>query len=193
MADFAAVAARWRVPLHFLLAAVLFWLARPTPLLLSAGAGLVGLGLLVRGWAAGHLRRESPVTVSGPYAYLRHPLYFGSALILAGFALASGEPIFAVMAVAYFLIVFVPVMRREERERRAGAAELYAAYAAQVPALWPRMRPAQLEGAGRKFDWQQFSRNREWRAAAGCGLLLGVLYLKMVFALSVAAPIALRG
>ncbi len=181
MADFAAWAARLRVPLHFLLAAVLFWLAHPKPITLAAGAALVGLGLLVRGWAAGHLRRESPVTGSGPYAHLRHPLYFGSALILAGFAVPSGEPFFGLIVVAYFLIVFVPVMHREERERRAGAAELYAAYAAQVPALWPRIRPAQLEGAGRKFDWQQFSRNREWRAAAGCVLLLAALYAKMVW------------
>jgi len=181
VADFAAWAARLRVPLHFLLAAVLSWLARPTPLLLAAGAALVGLGLLVRGWAAGHLCRESPVTVSGPYAYLRHPLYLGSALILAGFAVASGELFFGLIVVAYFLIVFVPVMRREERERRAGAAELYAAYAAQVAALWPRIRPAQLEGVRRKFAWQQFSRNREWRAAAGCVLLLALLYMKMVW------------
>ncbi|HXE74956.1 MAG TPA: methyltransferase [Candidatus Xenobia bacterium] len=180
MADVAALATRLRVPLHFLLAAALVWLARPTPRLWTLGAAVVALGLLVRGWAAGHLRRESPLTVSGPYARLRHPLYFGSALLLAGFALASGEPLFGVVAMAYFLVVFVPVMRREEQERRAGAAELYAAYAAQVPALWPRLWPAQLEGAGGRFNWQQYGRNREWRAAVGCVTLLALLYAKMM-------------
>ena len=179
MADFAALATRLRVPLHFALAVLLIGLARPTPRLWTIGAAVVGLGLLVRGWAAGHLRRESPLTVSGPYALLRHPLYFGSALVLAGFALASGEPLFGLVAIAYFLIVFVPVMRREEQERRAGAAELYAAYAAQVPALWPRLWPARLEGATGRFDAQQYWRNREWRAAVGCGVLLAVLYAKM--------------
>ena len=179
MADFAALAARLRVPLHFLLAAALLWLARPTPRLWAIGAAVVGLGLLVRGWAAGHLRRESLLTVSGPYARLRHPLYLGSALVLAGFALASGEPLFGVVAIAYFLIVFVPVMRREEQERRAGASELYATYAAQVPALWPRLRPVQLEGSARGFDWQVYFRNREWRAEVGCAILLALLYGKM--------------
>lgn len=179
MGSFAATAARLRVPLHFLLAAVLFWLARPTPGLLAFGAVVVVLGLLVRGWAAGHLRRESPLTVSGPYARLRHPLYFGSALILAGFAVASGEPRFGLVAVAYFLIVFVPVMRREEQERRAGAGELCAAYSAQVAALWPRLRPARLEGSALPFAWQQYWSNREWRAALGCVLLLALLYAKM--------------
>ena len=181
MADFATVAARLRVPLHFLLAAVLFWLAHPTPRSLAAGAVAVAVGLLVRGWAAGHLRRESQLTVSGPYAHLRHPLYLGSALMLAGFAVASGEPLFGLIAVVYFLIVFVPVMRREEQERRAVADNLYIAYAAQVPALWPRPRPAPLEGSATQFDWQLYWRNREWRAAMGCVLLLMLLYAKMVW------------
>ncbi len=181
MADFAALAARLRVPLHFLLATVLFWLARPTPRLLASGAALVVLGLLVRGWAAGHLRRELPLTVSGPYAHLRHPLYFGSALILAGLAVASSQPLFGLLVLAYFLIVFVPVMRREEQERRASAGERYVAYAAEVPALWPRLRAAQLEGSARKFEWQTYWSNREWRAAAGCMLLLGLLYAKMMW------------
>ena len=140
---------------------------------------LVVLGLLMRGWAAGHLRRDSSVTVSGPYAHLRHPLYLGSAFILAGFAAAGAEPIFALIAAAYFLILFVPVMRREERERRSGAADLYAAYAAQVSALWPRLRPAQLEGSANRFDWKLYFRNREWRAALGCAVLLALLYLRM--------------
>jgi protein-S-isoprenylcysteine O-methyltransferase Ste14 len=179
--SFAATAARLRVPLHFLLAAVLFWLARPTSRLLAAGAVVVTLGLLVRGWAAGHLRRESPLTVSGPYAHVRHPLYVGTALVLAGFALAGAEPIVALIVAGYFLIVFVPVMRREEQERRASAGEFYIAYAAQVPALWPRLGRPQMEGSAQAFSWQQYRRNREWRAAVGCALLLAMLYAKMVW------------
>ncbi len=181
MADFAARAARWRVPLHFLLAAVLFWLARPMPRLLAAGAVVVTLGLLLRGWAGGHLRRESPLTVSGPYAHVRHPLYLGTALVLVGFALASAAPVLVAIVGAYFLVVFIPVMRREEQERRTSAGERYSTYAAQVPALWPRLRPAQLEGSTSRFDWQQYWRNREWRAAVGCVMLLAVLYAKMVW------------
>ncbi len=181
MGSFAATAARLRVPLHFLMAVVLLWLARPTPRLLAAGAVVVALGLMVRGWAAGHLRRESPLTVSGPYAHMRHPLYAGSALVLAGFALAGAAPVLALIVVGYFLIVFLPVMRREEQERRASAGELYSTYAAQVPALWPRLRPVQTEGSTRRFDWQQYWSNREWRAAVGCVLLLVLLYAKMVW------------
>ncbi|MCI0402562.1 MAG: hypothetical protein L0212_03460 [Acidobacteria bacterium] len=191
MAEFSRWAARARVPLHFLLAALLLWLARPTPLLLAAGAALVTLGLLVRAWAAGHLRRDLPLTVSGPYAHVRHPLYLGSALALAGFALAGGQALVAIAAGAYFLLLFVPVLRHEDEERRGRASERHAAYAAQVPAFFPRLpfgsaqglrRPAnRLEGSERRFEWSVFLSNREWRAEVGCALLLALLYARMVW------------
>jgi protein-S-isoprenylcysteine O-methyltransferase Ste14 len=181
VAEFSRWATRARVPLHFLLAALLVWLARPTPALLAAGAALVVLGLLVRAWAAGHLRRELPLTVSGPYAYVRHPLYVGSALVLAGFALAGGHALVAIAAGAYFLLLFIPVLRREDEER-GRLSELHAAYAAQVPTFFPRLSPANgFEGSERRFGWRVFLANREWRAELGCALLLVLLYARMVW------------
>ncbi len=115
MASYGRWAARLRVPLHFLLAAVVLLFARPVPELLGAGAILVAAGVAVRAWAAGHLRREGAVTVTGPYAHLRHPLYLGTAFILAGFAVAAGRAGLAALVGFYFVALFVPVMRREER------------------------------------------------------------------------------
>ena len=179
MGEFSRWATRARVPLHFLLAVLLVWLARPTPTLFGAGTPLVALGLLVRAWAAGHLRRDQPLTVSGPYAYVRHPLYLGSALVLAGFAVVGGEALVAIVAAAYFLLLFVPVLRREDQER-GRASEHHAAYAAQVPTFLPRLRPVNgLGGSERRFEWSVFLSNREWRAEAGCALLLALLYARM--------------
>jgi protein-S-isoprenylcysteine O-methyltransferase Ste14 len=169
------------VPLHFLLAALLVWLARPTLALVAAGTALVALGLLVRAWAAGHLRRDLPLTVSGPYAHVRHPLYVGSALVLAGFAVAGGHALVAVAAGAYFLLLFVPVLRREDEER-GRLSELHAAYAAAVPTFVPRLSPANgFEGSERRFEWSVFLGNREWRAELGCALLLALLYARMIW------------
>lgn len=181
MAEFSRWATRARVPLHFLLAGLLVWLARPTPRLFATGSVLVVLGLLVRAWAAGHLRRDEPLTVSGPYAHVRHPLYFGSALVLAGFAVVGGEALVAIVAAAYFLVLFVPVLRREDEER-SRASELHAAYSAQVPTFVPRLRPANgLGGSERRFAWDVFLSNREWRAGLGCAALLVALYLRMIW------------
>lgn len=186
MASYAAWAARWRVPMHFLLAAVVLWFAHPTQRLLLSGVGFILVGLAVRAWAAGHLRRDIDLTVSGPYAHLRHPLYFGSAFILAGFAVASGRAGLAVLLALYFLLLFVPTFRREERQRLARAPELFAAYRASVPALLPRLRPAKIplaEGSSgtASFDPQLYLRNQEWRALLGCAVVLAVLYGKILW------------
>ena len=122
MADFAGRAQRWRVPLHFLLAALVVVFSRPIPHRFIAGTLLVVLGLAVRAWAAGHLRRDSPLTTSGPYAYVRHPLYLGTAIVLIGFGVAASTPWLALPIGLYFGMMFIPVSRREEEERRAGAA-----------------------------------------------------------------------
>lgn len=181
MASYAEWAMRWRVRVQFLLVVPVLWFARPSPRLLGVGAVLVVAGLAVRAWAAGHLRKENPLTVSGPYAHLRHPLYLGSGFILAGFAVASGRALLAALLALYFLLLFVPVMGREERERRAAAPELYAAYAAQVPAFLPRLRPAASGEAPVGYDVHLYRRSREWRSVLGCGLLLVLLYARMVW------------
>ena len=41
------------------------------------------------GWASGHISRTSGSRSTGPYAHTRNPLYFGSFLIAAGFAIAA--------------------------------------------------------------------------------------------------------
>lgn len=174
--SYADRAARWRVPLHFLMAVVVLVFARPRPELLAGGAALVAAGLAVRAWAAGHLRKELLLTASGPYAFVRHPLYAGTAIILAGFAVASGRVWLALLLAAYFVLLFVPVMRREERERGKLKPESYAEYAAQVSALFPRLRT--FKSAGVKFDLSLYLRNREWRAALGCGAVLAVLWAR---------------
>jgi protein-S-isoprenylcysteine O-methyltransferase Ste14 len=177
--EYADWAARWRVPLHFALAAVALVFAQPRPELLAGGAAIVAAGLAVRAWAAGHLRKEQPLTTSGPYAHLRHPLYFGTAILLAGFAVACGRLWLVLLLGAYFVLLFVPVMRREERERTKLALDGYAEYAGRVPAFWPRLRA--LPGAAGRFDVSLYLRNREWRAAIGCGAALAVLWAKWMW------------
>jgi len=180
VADYAGWAARLRVPLHFALAVVVLAFAHPTGTLLAAGAAVVAGGLALRAWAAGHLRRNQPLTTSGPYAYVRHPLYLGSALVLAGFALAAGRWWLGAVVGLYFLLVFLPVLGREEREREAAAPADYAAYRSQVPALVPYCGRYGAALAAR-FDWQVFGANREWRAELGCAVLLALFYAKMVW------------
>jgi protein-S-isoprenylcysteine O-methyltransferase Ste14 len=169
-----------RVPLHFALAVLVLGFALPTEASLAVGAPVVVVGLAVRAWAAGHLRRDLPLTTSGPYAYVRHPLYLGSALVLAGFALAAGRWWLGAVVALYFLLVFLPVLGREERERETAAAADYAAYRSQVPALIPYRGRYAARAAGR-FRGQVWLANREWRGELGCAALFALLYTKMLW------------
>ena len=81
---------RYRVPLGFLLTAVFLVLALPTVTTMLIGGAIALVGLWIRAWSAGHIRKFEKLAVSGPYAYTRNPLYLGSLLHAVGFTDAAG-------------------------------------------------------------------------------------------------------
>ncbi len=156
--------ARYRVRLGFIAAAAALWLARPTTRSLAAGAAVAVVGELLRIWAAGHLEKGREVTASGPYRFSRHPLYLGSALIGAGFAVASASLPAAVLVVVYLVLTYGAAIRSEEAHltEKFGAA-------------YPEYRDGRSRQAERRFSLQRVMRNREYRAAAGLLLVLALL------------------
>ena len=89
---------RWRVPLGFLCGAFFIAFARPRPLTLVIGGAIALLGLALRAWAAGHIRKNAALATSGPYSYTRNPLYLGSFLLGLGFTIASSQALLALLA-----------------------------------------------------------------------------------------------
>jgi protein-S-isoprenylcysteine O-methyltransferase Ste14 len=168
--------ARWRVRLGYPLAIVVLILARPTPKSIFYGA-LVGIvGLLVRAMAAGHLHKQAVLTVTGPYAYTRNPLYLGSAILTLGAAIATHSWISAILLLGYFALFYSIVMHREEQELRFHHGASFDEYARSVPLFVPRLTPANLAGSREgAFSFAQYKKNREYRAAIGFLLLLVTL------------------
>jgi len=155
----------WLLALPFLV------LARPSSDGLWAGALLTGLGLALRAWAAGIIHKDERLTTTGPYAYLRHPLYVGSFVIGMGLAVAGGQWIWSALVVAYFVAVYRRTTSEEgERLTRLFGAR-YAEYAADVPPLVPRLtpyRPADAAGGPDEgFALARYLRHREWEALLG--------------------------
>ncbi len=177
MAAWTDSAVRWRVPVGYPVALLCFWLARPTLRTLAVGAAIALLGLLVRGAAAGHLRKNSQLTVSGPYARVRNPLYVGSMLLAMGFAVAARSWIAAVILLTYFGFFYTLTVRREERSLAALYGAAFAEYAARVPAFLPRLRSAQK--VGQSFSWSLYRRNREYKAGIGMALAMVLLWILM--------------
>jgi protein-S-isoprenylcysteine O-methyltransferase Ste14 len=171
------IASRWRVRLGYPLAIVLLWLARPTPPSIVAGAFVGAIGLLIRAYAAGYLHKQQVLTTSGPYAYSRNPLYFGSSILAAGAAIAMHSWISAVILTGYFALVYSVVMKREEQELRLQHGAAFEEYARAVPLFLPRLAGGSLSAkTGTAFSFAQYQKNREYRAAAGFLLLLILLW-----------------
>ena len=170
---------RLRLRAVWILVVPFLWLARPTPLLLLVGGVLGLLGLSIRGWAAGTIHKERELTTTGPYAHARNPLYVGSFCLGLGITLAGGHWIWP----AFFLAFYAGVYGRTMAGERALLTELfgdrYRVYAANVPALIPRLVPWREPGvADGGFTWAQYRRNREWEAALGAFLGFGFLVAK---------------
>src|SRR5579864_2347329 len=115
MAEWSRVARRIRVPLGFAFALLYFWLALPTWRWLALGTILIVPGLLIRALASGHVRKNEALATSGPYGYTRNPLYLGSLLIGVGFAIASRSWWVGVVLVLMLFVIYVPVIRDEEK------------------------------------------------------------------------------
>lgn len=175
---------RWRVRAGYPVA-VLYWLlARPTEHSILYGAILAGFGLIIRGLASGHLRKDRELATTGPYACTRNPLYLGSALLASGFVVAGHSWIAGVLVGAYFGIFYYAVMRNEEEDLRARFGAPFEQYAARVPLFFPRA-PGRRSGidatseTNRRFSWAQYLRNREYKALIGTLAGLGIMGVRM--------------
>jgi protein-S-isoprenylcysteine O-methyltransferase Ste14 len=184
------VARRMRVPLGFATAALyLFelWRHEPKAAAIAWSLALVLPGLWLRGYAAGYVKKNRELTQTGPYAHVRNPLYLGSILIAAGFAVALLSWAVALALASMFLLIYVPVIASEERFLRATFPE-FEEYCGRVPRLIPRLTPAkpQAEGPGAgdrserasgNFSLALYLRHREYNAAIGATLLYLCLLL----------------
>jgi hypothetical protein len=181
---------RWRVPLGFACAAVFIVLARPDRRSLAVGGAVALVGLLIRAWASGHIRKNDRLAVSGPYAHTRNPLYLGSFILGLGFTVAASSDWWLLLLLgglfaALFLGIYWPVMRVEAATLAEMFGEEYKAYAEAVPLLFPRptpYRPGDPAAASVKFDPTLYMRYREYRAALGLLVAWCVLWLKAVLA-----------
>ncbi len=172
-------ARRARVPLGFVVAAVFLLRALPTWHTLGWSLLLVLPGLWLRGYAAGYVRKNAELTRTGPYAYTRNPLYLGSMLIAAGFAVAAGRWWLVVLLVAMFLAIYVPVILSEERFLRGEFAG-FEEYCRRVPRLLPRLTPARFGGTdGGRFQPERYRHHREYNASMGAAAIYAALVLRM--------------
>lgn len=169
---------RLRVRAGLFLALAVILLARPTWDSILTGVLICVLGLVIRAWASGHLRKEKELAVSGPYRYSRNPLYLGNFLLGTGITAGARSWWVLGLCVAYFA-VFYPLIIRRERERMKNLfPRQYEAYGKKVPLFFPN--PWKHSAATGRFRWSLYKQNKEYRALYGTIVVWVVLAAKLL-------------
>ena len=175
-----------RIPL-FIGALLLVIIAKPQFPGIWIGMVLIFLGEGIRTWAAGHLQKNEVLTVTGPYAYVKNPLYIGSIFITAGFCILADNIYFLTGAYFMFCFHYIPYKRRVEGNRlRKIFGGQFEDYDEKVPDYLPRWTPYSKE----KVSWQFrcFIENSEegilLLVLAGIVLILSRPYWGLILSLS---------
>ncbi|MGH2671158.1 MAG: methyltransferase family protein, partial [bacterium] len=170
------------------LAALLFAVGRITEQNLRSGILIIALGELLRVWANGYVghvkvnwtqkwRGDAKIgrlITGGPYAFVRHPLYLGTALIGSGFCLIVGSAWLALPAFIGFLLIYRAKMAEEERTLLNECDSVYQRYHAAVPRLLPvRGRFADRHG---RWSWKGVAASKEWKTAIWVTVVVILLY-----------------
>lgn len=158
--------ARRRVVTGFIVAAVVFVFARPTWSSILTGVPIAILGESIRVWAAGHLIKGQEVTTTGPYAFVRHPLYVGSVLLGLGFVVAASSLLVSVIVLGYLALMISVAIRLEEATLRADFGETHAQYVAGKSPV-----------VARRFSVRRVLKNREHQSLLGLLVSVAVLCL----------------
>jgi len=137
----------------------------------------VAAGLTIRAFASGHVQKNEQLTTSGPYAYVRNPLYTGSVILGFGFAIAARTVWVYVAMVVLFLGIYLPVVVSEENFLRDRFPE-FSDYSRHVPRFLPRLHPFRGTSSG-TFSSELYWKHREYNALLGSIGVVLVLIIKL--------------
>lgn len=159
----------------YVLAAVLVWLARPVPRWFVVGVAIVVLGEGIRIWAAGHLYKNERVVTSGPYAYVKNPLYLGTFLIMVGLCVMASNYVVLAVGIGVFVAYYAPFKQRRESDRlRERFGDAWVRYDHDVPSYVPRLMPYPAREV-KPWQWAAFIRNDEHGTVLAVLLGIGLL------------------
>ena len=176
---YSEAAKKLRLPLGFLLGILYLIFARPTPLALIVGGAIALVGVLIRAWASGHITKNEKLATTGPYAHTRNPLYFGSFLIAAGFAVAAHWSLL-LLVIGFWVLIYAPTMERERANIRERFPDAYDEYSRNVPGFVPRptpWRPAEAVADG-GFSGALYMKHGEWKAGVTYVLVMAWLFFR---------------
>ena len=178
---------RIRVPAGFVFAALYLYFSQPQMDYLVGGLTLAVAGLAFRIWASGHIEKGTRLATKGPYRWTRNPLYFGSLLMGLGFTLAAANVWLLGLFLFLFLLIYIPVMRREEEELGQAFGAHYESYRQRVSMFIPYFKsPVPVaesvsQDGPRNFHWRRVILNREYNTVIGFLIITALVWAKMIW------------
>ena len=141
---------------------------------MAVGVSLIALGLAIRAWAAGTLHKDRQLTTTGPYRMVRNPLYVGSFLMMFGFCVLIHDSVMIWILLGPVAMMYWLNVRKEERYLARIYGDAWTNFAASVPRFFPRRLVIPKFSEWSPAQWRH---NREYEAALGSLLALGLLRL----------------
>lgn len=106
------------------------------------GLTVFNFGVAMRIWAQMHLHYRLPVqkvlTCTGPYRFMRNPVYVGNTMMLLGITFTSRLLWFLPIMLLWCLVVYSLVIRHEERHLLEKYGNSYKQYLHRVPRWLPK-------------------------------------------------------
>lgn len=176
-------------PLPFLLVMVIF--AKPNLYSIITGFLIALFGEMIRFWGVCYIGSESRTTgkvggtkllVSGPFAYVRNPLYVGNILIYMGIGVMSNAlfPYLIIFGFIFFVFQYYFIIIEEEKYLKDEFKEDYIEYYKNVRRFIPKLRPYKKSNNKINFD---FSRgiSSERRTLQGFSISILILIIIWIF------------
>lgn len=186
---------------EFLVVAAAFALCDPTPASLLVGGAVSAAGEFLRIMAAGYGYNVGELSVSGPYRFVRHPYFLGSALLFLGICIAARDPYVMGIAVCAITVLYRWEFRRGEERLAKFLGPRFAEYKDRVPAFLPQLLPARDNMTDKHSFSLEYAilkgRHRELDALLGLAMAFGLLFLghwltaKDLFHLAIVVAVAL--
>ena len=165
----------------------MFYFANPTWYSVYIGSFFIVLGECLRMWAVGYaggttrataLGAARDLVTTGPYSYVRNPLYLGNFLLSFGVCLfANVYWIIPILVTGYF-IQYLPIISVEESYLFDSCGSVYKTYYDQVPRFLPQVHPYSTQSS-HDFSWKR-ALNSEKRTLTAILCVIGLIYARQL-------------
>jgi len=147
---------------------------------IMAGIWFILAGLFLRIWANGYAIKLEKLTTSGPYAFVRHPLYLGTMLLTIGFIIMLKIYCLGILFLFIMATVYYRTIKQEEKMLEQKFKDLYIHYREKVPAVIPTIFPYR-DGEKWPFSFRRLMKSQEYKLFIWMIIVVIAFYLKDEF------------